>query len=256
MLDMHGKVAIVTGGGTHLGSAFAESLAELGAHVYIASRRADLCEKVAEEMRARGLKVTGLGCDATDEIQVRNLVERVVSDSGRLDVLIANAGGHRTASHPPYGDLGEFRAAFEMNVLSTYICAQEAAKAMLPRGSGSIVTLGSIAAHGAMDTRIYNAEFNRSGSPYISAKHGVLGLTRALAAEFGPHGIRVNCICPGQIPNDDTNKAQVETFRLMNALERTGLAEDVKGAVALLATEAGAWITGQEIYVDGGWTIW
>lgn len=256
MLNMTGKIAIVTGGGTHLGSAFAEALAELGAHVYIASRRTELCEKVAEEMRGRGLKVTGLGCDATDEIAVRSLVERVVSESGRLDVLIANAGGHRTTTYPPYGKIDEFRASFELNMLSTYICAQEAAKAMLPNKSGAIITLGSIAARLAMDPRSYNSDFTRSGPPYIAAKAGVLNLTRALAAEFGPHGIRVNCISPGQIPNDETNKSQVETFRKMNALQRTGLAEDIKGAAALLASDASAWITGQEILVDGGWSIW
>ncbi len=256
MFDMHGKVAIVTGGGTHLGTAFTESLAELGAHVYIASRRAELCENVAARLRDKGLLVTGLGCDATNEEAVRTLIEKVLSTSGRLDVLVANAGGGRVTRHPPDGDLGEFRASLEMNMVSTYICGQEAAKAMLAQKSGAIITLGSIASRLAMDTRIYNAGFKRSGAPYIAAKSGILGLTRALAAEFSPHGIRVNCISPGQIPNDQTDKDQVETFRQMNAFQRTGLAEDLKGAVALLASDAGAWITGQEIVVDGGWSIW
>jgi NAD(P)-dependent dehydrogenase (short-subunit alcohol dehydrogenase family) len=256
MFDLHGKVAIVTGGGTHLGIAFTESLAELGAHVYIASRRAQLCKDVAWQLRGRGLQVTGLGCDAMNETEVSSLVHQVIEESGRLDVLVANAGGSRVTKHPPHGDLAEFRRALEMNMVSTYISAQEAAKVMLPQGTGAIITLGSIAARLAMDTRIYNPGFQRSGAPYIAAKAGILGLTRALAAEFSPHGIRVNCISPGQIPNDQTDKDQVEIFRLMNALQRTGLAEDVKGAVALLATDAGAWITGQELIVDGGWSMW
>jgi NAD(P)-dependent dehydrogenase (short-subunit alcohol dehydrogenase family) len=256
MFDLQGRVAIVTGGGTHLGISFAESLAELGAHVYIASRRFDLCKKIASEMCERGLQVTGLGCDATNESDVRVLVEKIMAESGRLDVLVANAGGGRVSSHPPHGDLDEFRVTLEMNMTSTYICAQEAAKVMLVQKSGSIITLGSIAARLAMDTRIYNAEFHRSGAPYIAAKAGILGITRALAAEFSPRGIRVNCISPGQIPNEQTDKDQVEVFRQMNAFQRTGLAEDVKGAVALLASDAGAWITGQEILVDGGWSMW
>ena len=256
MLDMHGKVAIVTGGGTHLGSAMTESLAELGAHVYIASRRQEICERTAESMRARGLQVTGLGCDATDETQVREMVEKVVEKSGRLDVMVANAGGNKTTLHPPHASLAEFRNTFEMNVVSTFISAQEAAKFMIPQGKGAIVTVGSIASRLAMDPRIYTTEFMRSGTPYITAKAAILNLTRALAAEFSPHNVRVNCISPGQIPNETLNFEQVEIFRKMNAFHRTGLAEDVKGAVALLATDAGGWITGQEILVDGGWSIW
>jgi len=257
LLDMHGKVAIVTGGGTHLGRAMTESLAELGAVVHIASRRAELCEATAADLRAKGLQVFAHGCDATKEDQVRQLVENVVAKSGRLDVMVANAGGNSTTSHPPHASLAEFRNTFELNVVSTFISAQEAAKVMIPQGKGAIVTIGSIASRLAMDPRIYEStSFMRSGTPYITAKAAVLNLTRALAAEFSPHGVRVNCISPGQIPNDDTNKDQVEIFRNMNAFHRTGLAEDLKGAVALLATDAGGWMTGQEVLVDGGWSIW
>lgn len=256
LFDLSGRVALVTGGGTHLGKAFAESLSELGATVYIASRRSEVCEETANELSKRGLKVHSETVDARDEASVRSLVERIVEKSGTLDIAVANAGGHQTRSHPPHGKISEFVAAFEMNTLATYITAQEAAKIMIPKKRGAIITLGSIAAQLAMDPRTYNKEFLRSGAPYISAKAGVLNLTRALAAEFGPHGITVNCISPGQIPNDETNKEMVEKFRNMNALHRTGLAEDVKGAVALLASDAGKWITGQEIRVDGGWSIW
>ena len=107
-----------------------------------------------------------------------------------------------------------------------------------------------------MDPRIYNSEFNRSGPPYLAAKGGVLNLTRALAAEFGEYGITVNCISPGQVPRIGTNADQIETFRNMIPLQRTGLSQDLKGSLALLASDAGAWITGQEIRIDGGWSIW
>ncbi len=256
LFDLTDRAAIVTGGGTHLGTAFAESLGELGAHVYIASRRAHVCEEVASGLRARGLNVTGLGCDAMDEDQVTALVSRVMDECGRLDVMVANAGGHRTTRHPPHGTLDEFHAAFEMNMVTTYVCAQEAAKAMLPAHRGSIITLGSIGSRLAMNPGTYNENFGRSGAPYLAAKAGVLNLTRALAAEWGADGIRVNCISLGQIPPAGTDADQVETFRRMNALKRTGLPEDVKGAVALLASDAGGWITGQEILIDAGWSIW
>lgn len=256
LLDLSGRVAIVTGGGTHLGTAFTEALAELGAHVYIASRRAELCEETAASLRARSLNVTALSCDVTDEGSVDSLVDQVMEREGKLDVFVANAGGSNTTAHPPHGKVDEFRWTLEKNLTSTYICAQAAGRVMIPQKSGSIITLGSIASRLASDPRIYNENFKRSGAPYMAAKAGVLVLTKALAAEYSPHGVRVNCICPGQIPNELTDKAQVEKFRTMNAFHRTGLAEDLKGACALLASDAGKWITGTDILVDGGWSIW
>jgi NAD(P)-dependent dehydrogenase (short-subunit alcohol dehydrogenase family) len=309
LLDMTGRTAIVTGGGTHLGNAMAETLCELGAAVYIASRRGDLCEQVAAEMRAKSSAVpevlegpqrrsvpspsgapwaregqgvgrgqesghgaatirpaqgaqrpwdiTGLACDATKEDQVNALVDRVIAERGRLDVMIANAGGGRPTSYPPHGKLSEFVQALEINMVSTYLCAQAAARAMVPARKGSIITLGSIAATLGTDRRTYGPEFTRSGPHYMAAKGGVLQLTRALACEFGEWSITVNCISPGQIPKPGVvAPAQVERFRQMNPLQRTGTRDDIKGVVAVLASDAGRWITGQNFLVDGGWSIW
>ena len=256
LFDLTGRTAIVTGGGTHLGTAFTEALCDLGAKVYIASRRARLCEEVAERLRGRGMDVVGTECDVTDESQVEALVERVMVENGRLDIAVCNAGGSFTTSYPPDGDIDEFKQTLDVNLTGTYITAQSASRVMIPVKRGSIITLGSIGATLSMDTRIYNSEFKRSGPPYLAAKGGVLNLTRALAAEFGQYGITVNCISPGQIPRIDINADQVETFRTMIPLQRTGLSEDIKGTVALLASDAGAWITGQEFRIDGGWSIW
>ena len=236
LFDMTGRAAIITGGGTHLGTTMATALGQLGASVYLASRRAELCEEVAAGLRAEGISATGLGCDATDEQQVDALVQRVMDDHGRLDVFICNAGGSFTTSYPPHGDVQEFRDTLEANLTSTYVCGQAAGKAMIPAKRGSIITLGSIGATLAMDIRIYNERFQRSGPPYLAAKGGVLNLTRAFAAEYGQHGITVNCISPGQIPKDTTDAEQVETFRQMNALQRTGVPTDLAGTVALLAS--------------------
>ena len=256
LFDLTGRTAIVTGGGTHLGTAFTEALCDLGAKVYIASRRARLCEEVAERLRGRGMDVVGTECDVTDESQVEALVERVMVENGRLDIAVCNAGGSFTTSYPPDGDIDEFKQTLDVNLTGTYITAQCATRVMIPEKRGSIITLGSIGATLSMDSRIYNSEFNRSGPPYLAAKGGVLNLTRALAAEFGEYGITVNCISPGQVPRIDTNVDQIETFRNMVPLRRTGLPADLKGSLALLASDAGAWITGQEIRIDGGWSIW
>tara|TARA_A100001037_G_scaffold224602_1_gene202528 strand:- start:29 stop:820 length:792 start_codon:yes stop_codon:yes gene_type:complete len=256
LFDLTGRTAIVTGGGTHLGTAFTEALCDLGAKVYIASRRSQLCEEVAERLRSRGMDVIGAGCDVTNEVNVDHLVQRVMNDEGRLDIVVCNAGGSFTTSYPPDGNIEEFNRTLEVNLTGTFITSQSAGRVMIPARQGSIITLGSIASTLAMDSRIYNSKFQRSGPPYIAAKGGVLNLTRAMAAEFGEYGITVNCISPSQIPRTDTNIEQVETFRNMIPLRRTGLSQDLKGTVALLSSDAGRWITGQEFRVDGGWSIW
>ena len=257
LFDLRGQVAIVTGGATHLGLAMARTLGELGAEVVIASRRRELCEQVAAELRDEGIACTGLGCDATIEEQVDGLVEEVVKAHGRLDVMVCNAGGSATTTYIPNASVEELMRTLEANVKSTYICAQAAARVMIPQRGGRIITLGSVHAFLTGDKRLYEGlDFRRSGPPYQAAKGGVLNLTRALAAELGEYGITVNCISPGQIPRPTTDPQIVERFRLNNALQRTGTPENVKGAVALLASQAGAWITGQNLVVDGGWSIW
>ncbi len=256
LFDMSGSAAVVTGGGTHIGRAIAAALGEAGAAVYIVSRRGELCERVASEMRGEGIDCTGAGCDATDEAQVDALVERVVEERGGLDVMVCNAGGSAARSYIPDASIGEFTATLEMNLRSAYVCAQSAARAMIPRGGGGrIITLGSI--HGSLgaDKRQYMG-LGRSGPPYQAAKGGVVNLTRGLATELGEYGITVNCISPGQIPPPTHDAGLVERWRDSNPLGRTGVPEDVKGAAVLLASRAGGWITGHNLVVDGGWSVW
>ena len=209
-------------------------------------------------MRAEGLKVEGMGCDATDRDEVAAMVDSIVERHGRLDVMVCNAGGG--AAEPTYipeGDVSEFTATLEMNVTSAYLCANEAAKVMVKQGSGSIITIGSI--HGSLtnDKRFYDGTgFKRGGAAYQTAKGGIINFTRYLAMELGDRGITANCISPGQIPGTTADPVMVERARQANALGRTGVADDLKGAVALLASPAGSWITGHNLIVDGGWSIW
>lgn len=253
---MTGRVAVVTGGGTHLGTAMAEAIGELGATVVLASRRLEVCEEAASHLRDQGIDAHAVRCDATDEAEVQALVDGVVRDHGRLDVMVCNAGGSPADDDTPNADVARFREAVGMNIDSTFICAQTAARVMIERGGGKIITVGST--HGIMgtDKRLYEGlGHKRSSIGYFAAKGGVVNLTRALAAELGEYGITVNCLSPGQIPKPTVKPEMVDRMRLRQPIRRTGQPHDLKGAVALLASPAGDWITGLNLLVDGGWSV-
>ncbi len=258
LFDLRNKVAIVTGGATHLGLAMATMLGELGASVIIASRRKTLCDTVADEMQESGILCYGYGCDVTVEDEVNQMVDEVVSRWGRLDIMVCNAGGSAVQpTYIPEGNIDEFTKTIELNSIGTYIRAQAAARVMIPQRSGSIITVGSI--HGSLTSnkRFYEGtNFRRGAAAYQTAKAGIINLTRHLAGELGDYGITANCISPGQIPKPDTHHLITERALKNIPLARSGSPEDLKGAVALLASPAGAWITGHNLIVDGGWSIW
>ena len=248
----------MTGGATHLGRAMASAVGELGAAVYVASRRKELCEQVAGEMRDDGIDCTGLQCDVTVEEQVDALVESVVSERGRLDVMVCNAGGSAAPpTYVPHASIEEFMDTLELNVKGTYISAQAAARVMVEQRSGSIITIGSI--HGSLTNNKSFYEglgFGRGAGAYQTSKGGIINMTRYLAGELAEYGITANCISPGQIPRPGMGDEFVKRAIDSIPLERSGTPEDLKGAVALLASPAGAWITGHNLIVDGGWSIW
>jgi NAD(P)-dependent dehydrogenase (short-subunit alcohol dehydrogenase family) len=258
LFNLHGKVAIVTGGGTHLGRAMATAFGELGASVAIASRRKELCEQVAAELRDEGLECSGYGCDVTVEEQVDELVNTVVEKYGRLDIMVCNAGGSAMPpTYVPNASIEEFRSTVDANMTSAYICANSAAKVMVPQRSGSIITIGSI--HGSLTSNKAFYEglgFKRGAAAYQTAKAGIINLTRHLAGELGEYGIRANCISPGQLPRPDQSELFVQRALENIPLNRMGTPEDLKGAAVLLASDAGGFMTGHNLIVDGGWSIW
>jgi len=255
-LSLHQHVAVVTGGGTHLGLAMATGLAELGASVYLLGRREDVVRDSAAHLCARGLAAFAIAADAADEAAMEQVVQDIVHRHGRLDVMVCNAGGAHGVDMAPHISVADLEATLRLNVTTTLVSAQSAARAMMARRSGAIITIGSLHATLGSDPRLYAPGYKRSTQSYHAAKGAILNLTRALACELAQHDITVNCISPGQIPKPTLNAFTRENFRNMVPLGRLGEPHDLQGAVALFASPAGKWITGQNLTVDGGWSAW
>ncbi len=255
-LSMEDHVGVVTGGGTHLGLAMATALAELGCTIYLLGRRREVVEQGAAQLRSAGLDAHAVSADAADEAAVELVVQGIVERHGRLDVMVCNAGGAFGTAMAPHISVSDLEATLRLNVATTLVCAQTAARAMLPRRCGAIITIGSLHANLGSDPRLYAPDFRRSTQSYHAAKGAVLNLTRALACELAQHNITVNCISPGQIPKPSLDAFTRENFRNMVPLGRLGVPSDLNGAVALFASRAGQWITGQNLVVDGGWSAW
>jgi NAD(P)-dependent dehydrogenase (short-subunit alcohol dehydrogenase family) len=250
LFDLSGKVAIVTGGGSGIGRQMAGALAELGADLVLCARKVERCEAAAAELAELGVRTLALRCDVREQDEVRAVVERTVSELGGVDVLVNNAG---TAWGAPAEDtpLEGWQKVIDVNLTGVFLCSQAAGRVMIERGGGSIVNIASVAGlrgspPGPMDAIAYNA-----------SKGGVLSFTRDLAQKWARHGIRVNAIAPGWFPSE-LSKVVLERGgdRLVEGipLRRFGGPDDLKGAVAYLASAASAYVTGQTLIVDGGQT--
>ena len=255
-LSLDGAVAVVTGGGTHLGLAMATALAELGASVYLLGRRAEVVQASAQALQARGLQAHAVGGDAADEAAMERIVQDIQRRHGRLDVMVCNAGGAFGTQMAPNISVADLEATLRLNVTTTLVSAQTAARAMMARRQGAIITIGSLHATLGSDPRLYAPGFKRSTQSYHASKGAILNLTRALACELAQYNITVNCISPGQIPKPSLDDFTRENFRNNVPLGRLGVPSDLAGAVALFATGSGRWITGQNLTVDGGWSAW
>jgi NAD(P)-dependent dehydrogenase (short-subunit alcohol dehydrogenase family) len=249
LFDLSGKVAIVTGGGKGIGLQMAEGLAELGADLVLCARKPERCEASAAELSAaHGVRALGLRCDVANQEEVQAVVDRVRSDFGRIDVLVNNAGTVWGA-WPEDIPLEGWQKVVNVNLTGVFLCSQAAGRVMIEQRGGTIVNIASVAGlHGARP-EIMNA------LPYHATKGGVIAFTRDLAWKWGRHGIRVNAIAPGWFPSDMSSfvlDQHGEELTQAIPLGRFGGPDDLKGAVAFLASDASAYVTGHTLVVDGG----
>jgi len=258
LFRLDGRVALVTGGARDLGTQLAQALAEAGADIVLTSRSGDAAERTAAELAdATGRKVHGWSLDVTDEEAVRRLVARVDAELGRIDVLVNNAGGggagaaHALLERPA----AIWSETLRVNVDGTFFCTREVAAVMKRQGRGSIVNIASISGMVGRERAIYaGLELSPNTIDYSTAKGAVLNFTRDAAAELGPYGIRVNAICPGGFERGQPGEF-VRRYSARTPLGRMGIdGRDLKGAIVLLASDAGDYITGVVLPVDGGFT--
>ncbi|MGZ5492044.1 MAG: 3-oxoacyl-ACP reductase FabG, partial [Thermoanaerobaculia bacterium] len=250
LFDLTGRVAIVTGGSRGLGFEIAEGLAEAGASLMLCARREQWLTPAIDEMRKRGVRVEGNLCDVTDPKQVESVVSDTIAKFGKVDILINNAGvswGER----PEAMSLEQWKRVLDTNLTGAFLFAQAAGREMLKAKSGAIVNVASVS---GLKSSTHGPHF----AGYAASKAGLMGLTRELAASWGPDGIRVNAIAPGYFHSrlaDPVINIVEPSIKQRNPIPRVGNAGEIKGAVVFLASNASSYITGQIIVIDGGSTI-
>jgi len=248
LFDLGGKVALVTGGSRGLGLQMAEALGELGAKVAITARKRDELDLAAAHLARQGIEAAPFQADLGKQDAVPGLLDAILGRFGTVDVLVNNAGttwGAPAEDHPAEA----WHKVMNLNLHGTFFLTQAVAKrCMIPRRSGKVVIVASVAGLSGNPPGMQTIAYNTS-------KGALVNLTRALAAEWGPHGINVNAICPGFFPSKMTKgllSVISDSVVARTPLRRLGNDEDLKGAVAFLASEASRHVTGQYLAVDGG----
>lgn len=249
LFDLTGQVALVTGGSRGLGLQMAHALGEAGAKIMLSSRKSADLEQAAAELQAAGIDARWIAADCGKEEDIRRLAAETMERMGPIDILVNNAGatwGAPAEDHP----IEAWDKVMNLNVRGYFILSQEVAKrCMIPRGKGRILNVASIAGLAGNPSEMKTIAYNTS-------KGAVVNFTRALAGEWGEHGITVNAICPGFFPSKMTygllEKLGSDKMAAGAPLRRLGDDEDLKGLAVLFASDAGKHITGQWLAVDGG----
>jgi len=251
LLDLSGRVALVTGGSRGLGLQMAEALGEMGARVALTARKRDELDQACAHLKGLGIEARPLVCDMSNAAAIPPMVEEAAR-LGPIDILVNNAGttwGADMIEHP----LEAWKKVMDLNLTAMFVTSQEVGRrSMVPRRRGKIINIASVLA------LVGGGDPGRPGTiGYNTSKGGVASFTRSLAAEWAQYDINVNAIAPGFFPTKMTKglmELMGERVASKAPLNRVGGPEDLKGITLVLASDAGAFITGQTIAVDGGYT--
>lgn len=261
LASLKGRRALLTGGAGHVGAAFADTLVELGARVAILDRDARACEARAERLsRRRPGAAIAAPCDLADEASTRAAARSAVRRLGGLDILVHAAGYVGTSTLPGWAEPFErqsaeaFEAALRVNLVSAFVLAQETKAALSRSGKGSVILVSSIYGVCGGDASLYEGTKMANPAGYGASKAGLLQLTRQLATTLAPR-VRVNAISPGGILRGQP-PAFLRRYERRTPLRRLAREEDLTGALGYLASDLSAYVTGQNLLVDGGWTAW
>jgi 2-deoxy-D-gluconate 3-dehydrogenase len=250
LFDLHGKVAVITGGNGGIGLGMAQGIASLGAKIVIAGRNADKAATALATLRDMGAEATFVTADVTRKPECLALIEQARAAFGRVDILVNNAGTSIRKMPEDYTE-EEWHQVMDTNLTSAFLCSQAAYPAMKQGGGGKMINIGSMMS-------LFGAPY---ATPYASSKGGIVQMTRALATAWAKDNIQVNAVLPGWIDTDLTKRARQQVDGLHASVEkrtphgRWGTPADMAGVAAFLSSSASDFVTGAAIPVDGGFSI-
>jgi NAD(P)-dependent dehydrogenase (short-subunit alcohol dehydrogenase family) len=253
LFKLNGRVALVSGGAGIYGAHITRALAEAGAQVVVASRNSERGEEFARELQEENLSVVAASLDLSSRDSIQALREWIVSRLGRIDILFNNAVARAG------GDLGsvtegEWESAMKINSTGLFLVCKTFGEQMIKQRSGVIINVASIYGVVGPDFKIYEGTGITNPADYAFAKGGMINFTRYLASYYAPFGIRVNALSPGGFASGEQPAEFVRRYSQKTLLGRMATDDDIKGAAVYLASDASAYVTGQNLVVDGGWT--
>lgn len=261
LFDLNNKVAIITGGAGLLAYEHAFALSNHGAQVVLADINESKCNEVVNLLKKENINVIALKCDVTSKDSWKNLLDKVLTKFGRVDILINNAGFTNQTKSSNYESafedfpLDDWNAIMNVNLTGAFLGCQVVGKQMLQQGQGSIINIASLYGVVSPNHKIYPGTGIFQPAAYTVSKHGVVALTKYLATLWADKGVRVNALTPGGIFNDH-QALFLERFEQLSPSGRMTDKTELRGGIVYLASDASSNVIGHNLIIDGGWTTW